>query len=304
MKRTYVILFVAVLIFIVFGSLLFFVQVRRSTVVVLTTFGRPTRTLAEPGLYLKLPFPIQQAYTFDQRIQNFDDRFDQSMTADKYTLLTMVYVGWKISDAQEFFPKFKDGSIPEAEKQMTGLLRSAKNAVVGKHNLADFVSTDANQLKFEAIEKEILTLVQDQVNQRKYGIELEFLGIKKLAFPDAVTQEVFKQMTSERQVFSSKIQFEGESEASKIRTSAESKSTEMLANADAEATRIKGVAQAEAAKSFAVFQENPDLANFLLNLKAMDQIIRDRTTLIFDQHSQPFNLFQGYSTNLLNPTTK
>jgi membrane protease subunit HflC len=142
------------------------------------------------------------------------------------------------------------------------------------------------------------------VNQRNYGIQLEFLGIKKLGFPDAVTQEVFKQMTSERQVFSSKIQYEGESEASKIRTSAESKSTEMVANADAEATRIKGFAQAEAAKSFAVFQQNPALANFLLDLNAMDLILRDRTTLIFDQHSQPFNLFQGFSTNLLNPAVK
>ena len=26
--------------------------------------------------------------------------------------------------------------------------------------------------------------------------------------------------------------------------------------------------------------------------------LKDRATLIFDQHTQPFNLFQGYSTNL------
>ena len=61
-------------------------------------------------------------------------------------------------------------------------------------------------------------------------------------------------------------------------------------------------AQAEAAKSFAVFQQNPELANFLLSLNALELSLKDRATLIFDQHSQPFNLFQGYSTNLLNPT--
>jgi len=226
------------------------------------------------------------------------------MTADKYNLLTTIYVGWKINDATNFFPKFAYGSVPEAEAQLKPLLRSAKSAVVGSHPLADFVSTDEKQLKFEAIEQEILKRVQDQVNQKNWGIEMEFLGIKKLGFPDSVTQEVFKRMTSERQVLSSKTQYEGESEASKIRSSADARSSEIVANADAEATRIKGEAQAEAAKSFAVFQENPELAKFLLGLNAMELSLKDRATLIFDQHSQPFNLFQGYSTNLLNPATK
>src|SRR5947209_2893514 len=107
MKRNYLILTIGILLILVFGSILFFVQVRQSTVVVITRFGRPARTLTEPGLYPKLPPPIEWAYAFDQRIQNFDDKFDQAMTADSKSLLTMVYVGWKISDAEAFFPKFE-----------------------------------------------------------------------------------------------------------------------------------------------------------------------------------------------------
>jgi membrane protease subunit HflC len=187
---------------------------------------------------------------------------------------------------------------------MEGLLRSAKSAVIGKHPLSDFVSTDEKQLKFEAIEKEILAIVQDQVNSKNYGIEMEFLGIKKLGFPESVTQEVFKRMTSERQILISKTQAEGESRASQIRTLANSKSSEMLATADAAATAIKAEGQKAAAESFAVFEQNPDLANFLLNLNALDASLKDRATLIFDQHSQPFNLFQGYSTNLSNSKQK
>jgi membrane protease subunit HflC len=304
MKRTPFIILIVALLIVIFGSILFFVQVRKSTVVVITTFGKPTRTLSEPGLYVKLPPPIQQAYVFDQRVQNFEDKFDQALTADNYNLLTMVYVGWKISDPQAFFPKFANGSISEAEKKLEGLLRSAKSAVVGRHPLSDFVSTDEKQLKFAEIEQEILGIVQKQVNEKNYGIEMEFLGIKKLGFPESVTQEVFKRMTSERQVLSSKIQYEGESEAAKIKSSADSKSAELVANAEAEATRIRGEGQAEAAKSFAVFQQNPELANFLLSLNALEASLKDRSTLIFDQHSQPFNLFQGFSTNLLNPTQK
>ena len=210
----------------------------------------------------------------------------------------MVYVGWKISDAQAFFPKFENGSVPDAEKKLEGLIRTAKSAVVGNHPLSDFVSTDEKQIKFDQIEHEILQIIQAQVNQKNYGIQMQFLGIKKLGFPEAVTQEVFKQMTSERQVLSSKIQFEGEAEASKIRSAAESRSTEIVARADAEATKIKGEAISAASKSFAVFQQNPELANFLLSLNAMESSLKSRATLIFDQHTEPFNLFQGYSTNL------
>ncbi|MDB6109592.1 MAG: hflC 2, partial [Pedosphaera sp.] len=215
--------------------------------------------------------------------------------------MTMVYVGWKISDPQAFFPKFANGSIVEAEKTLEGLVRSAKSAVIGKHPLSDFVSTDEKQLKFVDIEKEILTIIQSQVNAKNYGIEMEYLGVKKMGFPESVTQEVFKRMTSERQVLISKTQNEGEAEATRIRSAADSKSAELVSNAEAEATRIRGQGQAEAAKSFAVFQKNPELANFLLNLNAMELALKSRATLIFDQHTQPFNLFQGYSTNLTNP---
>lgn len=304
MKRNYTTLGIGVLLIVIFLAILSCVQVRQSTVVVITTFGKPTRTLTEPGLYLKWPAPIQWAHTFDQRVQNFDDKLDQAMTSDSFTLLTMVYAGWQINDAQAFFPKFENGSVAEAEKALTGIIRSAKSAVVGKHPLSDFVSTDQKQIKFDEIESQILKIVQDQVNQKNYGIQMKFLGIKKLGFPEAVTQEVFKRMTSERELLSSAITAEGNKESSNIRAAANGKSAEIIGTAQGEATRIKGEALAEAAKSFAVFQQNPALANFLLDLNALDLSMRDRTTLIVDQHSEPFNLLQGVSTNLYNPVQK
>src|ERR1700757_2053929 len=220
MKRNPLTIAIGALLLVIFFVLLTCGQVRKSTVVVITTFGKPTRTIPDPGFYWKWPW--QQEHVFDQRIQNFEDKFDEAQTFDHYTLLTMAYVGWKIKDAQAFFPKFANGSIPEAERNMEGLLRSAKSAVIGKHPLSDFVSADEKQLKFVEIENEILKIVQDQVNARNYGIRMEYLGIKKLGFPESVTQEVFKRMTSERQVFSSKTINEGEAEASKIRSLANS----------------------------------------------------------------------------------
>ena len=76
-------------------------------------------------------------------------------------------------------------------------------------------------------------------------------------------------------------------------------SAELLANAESQATRIKGIGEAEAAKSLAVFQQNPDLASFIFRLNALESSLKERSVLIFDQQTPPFDLFRGASTNLL-----
>src|SRR5437660_1743155 len=223
MKRSPLTLIIGVLLLIIFGLLLFTFQVRQSEVVVVTTFGQPTRTIAEPGLYFRLSWGIQMVHRFDQRVQNFEDKFTEGLTQNGFNLVTSVYVGWKIVDPMAFYPKFAGSPEPiaEAEKVLQGLLSNAKSAVVGKHLLSDFVSANPEANKFLAIESEILAAVQSQVQANNYGLEIEFLGIKKLGLPESVTQSVLEQMTSERKVLADRLQSEGETEASNIRSDAE-----------------------------------------------------------------------------------
>ncbi|HEX7570610.1 MAG TPA: protease modulator HflC, partial [Verrucomicrobiae bacterium] len=263
MKKNLITVIIAAVLVVIFALLLFTFQVRQSEVAVLTTFGKPAaNNIDQPNLYFKWPWPIQQVYRFDQRTQNFEDKFSENLTADNTMLLTSVYVGWKISDAKEFFPKFAGGSVAAAQRQLETMLRSAKAAVIGKHNLSDFVNADPAQLKFEAIENEIKTAVQGELATHNYGMSIEFLGIKKLGLPESVTQTVFDRMKSERTKFISEAQFKGEAEATKIKSAAERQAADVIANAQAEATRIEGAGVAEAAKTLSVFQQNPELAIF------------------------------------------
>ncbi len=101
-------------------------------------------------------------------------------------------------------------------------------------------------------------------------------------------------MKSERQVLISKAQYEGEAEAQKIRATADRQANETLANARAEATRIQGEGEAEAAKTLPIFQENPELANFLLRITALQLSLNQKATLIFDQRTPPFDLFGAF----------
>jgi membrane protease subunit HflC len=302
MKRNPLTLVIGILLILIFGLWLFVFQVRTTEVAVVTTFGNPTRPLTEPGPYLKWPWPIQKVWPFDKRVQNFEDKLTEGLTRDNFNVLTTVYVGWKITDPAAFFPKFvsSENPIGEAERQLERLLGNAKSAAIGRHRLSDFISATDNGTNFIGIENEILTTLQTQVRANNYGLQIEFLGIKKLQLPPNVSQSVFDRMTSERKVLADQLQYEGEADAQKIRSDAERKAQEMLASAQGQATGIRGQGEAEAAKSLAVFQQNPTLASFLFRLNALEGSLKERSTLIFDQNTPPFDLFRGGSTNWLS----
>lgn len=297
MKKNLITVIIGAVLVVIFVLLLFAFQVRESEVAVVTTFGKPTDDITKPGLYFKWPWPIQQVYKFDQRVQNFEDKYSELLTADNNDLLTSVYVGWKITDAKAYFPKFPGGSVAAAQQMLESLLRDAKKKAVSQHTLAEFVNSDPSVLKFDAIENEIKSQVQAELSTNDCGIQIEFLGIKKLGLPESVTQTVFDRMKAERQVLISRAQYEGEAEAQKIKAAADRQASETISDAEAAATRIRGEGEAEAARTLPIFQRNPDLAIFLLRIDALKQSLNQRSTLIFDQRTAPFDLFQHLPTN-------
>jgi modulator of FtsH protease HflC len=300
MKRNLLTLVIGAVLIIIFALLLFVFQVRKSEVAVVTTFGKPVQNISEPGAYFKWPWPIQKVYRYDQRVQNFEDKYSQSLTTNGVTLLTSVYVGWKISDAGTFIQKFPGDpavSVPNVQSQLESILRSAKSGVIGNHPLSDFVSVNPSDLKFDAIEKEIEASVQSQLSGKNYGIELEFLGFKKIGLPESVTQTVFARMTAERQVKINQLVYDGEKQATIIKSAADRQAADTLSQATAAATRIEGEGVAEAAKTLSVFQQNPELAIFQLQLEALKNSLNQKSTLIFDERTPPFSLFQNLPAN-------
>src|SRR5580698_3790006 len=135
MKKNAITIIVAAVLLVIFVLLLFTYQVRQSEVVVVSTFLKPTDTITNAGLYLKWPWPVQSINRFDQRVQTFADIPSETLTADSTMLVVNVFVGWKISDAKVFLPKFRGGSTADAQRYLENMLRSAKAAVIGKHDL-------------------------------------------------------------------------------------------------------------------------------------------------------------------------
>jgi modulator of FtsH protease HflC len=289
MKKSSLSLVAGLVLALIFGLRMICFQVRVTEVALLTTFGKPTAPYTEPGLKFKMPWPIQDVLKFDNRVQNFEDRFEETPTSDGYNLLVSVYAGWRIKDPTKFREAFVDGSMSRARTTLEERFRSAKNARVGKHPFSDFVSTDPQQLKFAQIETEILAFVRKDIQER-YGMEIVFLGIKRLGLPESVTQKVFERMTEERQRVTQKLQANGERESINIRSAADRDRARILADAEAKATGIRGAADAEAAQYYASFEKNPELAILLQKLAALEASLKDRATLVVDPNTPPFDL--------------
>ena len=138
------------------------------------------------------------------------------------------------------------------------------------------------------------------MSTNNYGISLEFLGLKKIELPESVTQSVFVRMNADRQRLIDKEQYDGAKEATIIRADADRQAAETIANAQAAAIRIRGEAEAAAAPTLRVFEKNPDLYIFLLRIEAMKESMNQKTTLIFDDRTPPFDLFQHLPTNTVS----
>ncbi|MBM3838896.1 MAG: protease modulator HflC [Verrucomicrobia bacterium] len=284
MKRNTVTLVIGGLLILIFFVLLFTFQVRQTEVAVITTFGRPGAPIREPGLYFKWPRPIQRVHKLDKRIHSFDSRLEQVLTKGGDPLMVMLYVGWQIKDPETFFASSRGGTVAEAEQKLGGLVESSKNQVVGNHPFSHFVSTDANELKFEEIEKEILEKVRPDA-EAKYGIEVQFIGIKKLSLPESVTEKVFARMQAERDKVIQTLKSEGERSATIIRSDADRDAAKIRADAEAKATALRSEADAEASKWLAVFSQNPELAVFLSKIKSLPEVLKEKSTLILDQRN-------------------
>lgn len=279
----------------IFACFLFLFQVRQTEVAVVTTFGRFSRSITEPGLNVRWPWPIQKIYKFDNRIVNFERRFEQTTTADGRSVLVSVFIGWHIDDPRLFMERLVSGDKNRVEQNLEGIVRDTKNAVIGAHPFGDLVSTNKARVRLNQIEQEMLASLHSRVRSN-YGIAIDLLGIQQIGLPESITTKVFDRMRAERQRLVKQFQNEGEAEAIRIRSEADRIRQESLAQAEAQATILRGQGEAEAAKSYVAFEQNPELAMFLIQINALGNSLKTKATLVLDPQTPPFSLLGANAT--------
>jgi membrane protease subunit HflC len=257
-----------------------------------TTFGKATRPLVEPGVHFKWPFPIQQVQKFDSRMRVFAPQVEETPTAGGEPIIVSTYVVWNIAKPLEFFNAVK--TIKRAEDELLrSRIRNTQNNVIGRHYFSEFVNSDPNKVEFKDIEDEMLADLRQAVADADYGIEIKALGIKQLKVSEEVSKEVFERMKTERNRRAAKIISDGTVEANKIKTDAERKAKELIAAAEARAKIVRGKGDAEAAQYYADLEANPELAMLLRKLEAIEKIVGERATFVVPTTKEPFTLLQG-----------
>src|SRR4051812_22041673 len=108
-------------------------------------------------------------------------------------------------------------------------------------------------------------------------------------------------MESEGDALGSQTESEGISPAEKIKPAAIRDAAKLISDAEAQASRTPAGGESGGAKPVGVLNQEPDLANFVERLTGLELYLRERTTLILDQHTSPLDLLNRPAGPSPNP---
>jgi modulator of FtsH protease HflC len=288
MKNIAIPILVAV-IFLILATYLVAFQVRESELAFVTRFGEPVRSITRPGLKLKLPTPIERVHRFDSRMRVLEAELGETTTRGRVPIIVNTYVVWRIAEPLQFYNNV--GTVEGAEAKLRSQINDTQNRVIGKHTFAEFVNSDPERIRFDAIQEEMLADLGPRV-KNDYGIEVKTLGIKQLKISEDNTKDVFARMQAERRRRTEETIAWGNAEANRIKSDADAIGTGLLAAAQGRAKAIRGQGDAEAAKYFEMMEQAPDLAMFLRNLEALRTTLKEHATLVFPADCEPFILLK------------
>lgn len=287
-----------VVVVIVINSMLFTVDEARYAIV--TTFGKPVRTIKTPGLHWKWPAPAQTVLSFDKRTQVFDPRPTENLTLDRKNIVVDSYACWRIADPNKFLVKVQ--TMVGAENSLGMLVTSELSTELGKHNLSALVSTGKEQNQLAEIVSAV-TRSCETVAAQDYGIEILDVRIKRINLPEENKDYVYERMRAERQEKATRYRAEGEQEALRISGETDQKVREIRSKAYADAQRIKGEADAKALRIYAeAYSRDPAFYKFMRTLQSYEKILGEDTTVIMSSRSELLKLLTDFDpTALMTP---
>ncbi len=266
-------------------------QVRVTEVAIKRTFGNAAESdvIESPGLYWKMPWPINSVVRYDKRLRTMVNTAVETRTSDNKNIVLTTFTVWRIMNPYTFHAKFP-GSEAAGVDALRTKIRSHQLAVAGKHDFDEFVSLDDASRNLHGIEQEMMAFVKGEAME-EFGIEINMFGIKQLVLPEEVSKAVFESMKKTQERLAKRYQAEGEARAAEILADAMAKQQRILAVAKRKVDAIRNQGEVEVGKIWQAFEENPELRIYLDKLEAMEQGLRERTTLIFDTQTSPIDLF-------------
>ncbi len=245
-------------------------------VAVVTSFGAPVRTIVEPGLYLRAPWPLHEVVRFDARARVLEVAPTELLTSDKKNLVVEAFAIWRVADPQRFLEAV--GSPAAAEAQLGDLVTSRVAAAIGKVALNDVLAIDATT--GDLLPGAVRTDVASTATAR-FGVEVLDVRLRHVGLPLQNEQSIYERMRAERLRIANAYRSEGEEQATTIRAKADREAAEILANAQREAAFVDAKAAEDAARRYAeAYRADPALYELLGALESYEKVVRSDTVLV------------------------
>lgn len=248
--------------------------------IVILQFGKPIRTITEPGLNWKFPAPFQTSDTFEKRLLEYDVPPEEILSRDKKSLIIDNYVRWKITDPLLFLKTVK--AVPTAKTRLDDIVYSELRQELGNHDMVEIITENR-----ELIMNKVTIASNEETS--KFGIEIVDVRIRRVDLPQENEASIYARMEAERKRQANKFRSEGEEEAQKIRAATDRDKTVLLAEAYKQAQKIRGQGEAVALDIYATaFSKDPSFYEFQKTLETYEKIIDEKTTLVLPADSKLF----------------
>ena len=266
---------------IVASSSLFIVEQTQQAIVLL--FGKPQKTIQDPGLYFKIPFGEEVVY-YDKRVLDLDPPKERMILADQKRLDVDSYARYRIIDPLLFYQTTR--RVSEVKGKMSPIINSSLRRVLGNETLLDIPSG-----KRATIMVDIQKAVNDAV--MRFGMEIVEVRIRRADYPEETRSNIENRLKSEREREAKEFRARGFEMAEGIRADAGKQKIVLLAEAQKKAETLRGEGDGLAIQIYAdSFGQDPEFFAFYRSMQAYKKSMNSQdTTMVLSPNSDFFRYF-------------
>jgi len=252
---------------------------------ILFQFGEILEADFEPGLHLKMPF-INNVRKFDKRILTIDQKPERFLTREKKDLIVDSYVKWRIVDVVQYY-KTTQGDELTAGRLLYENINNGLRDEFGKRSIQEIVSGDRAQ---------IMSLMTQQASERakSLGIEVVDVRVKKVDYPERVSNSVYQRMRAEREREARDFRSKGHEASERIQADADRQSSILLAEAYRDSEIARGEGDARATEIYAeAYSKDKEFYKFTRSLKAYQKTFSNAgDVILLEPDSEYFRYFK------------
>lgn len=274
--------FVLLLAFIAFVSSNVLYRVLEVETAVKLRFGQLVESNINPGLHFKIPF-ADVIRKVDKRLLTLDARPESFYTLEKKRLEVDSFVKWRVVDVGKYYIA-TNGDEARAKILLANRVNNDLRDEVGVRTLHEVVAGERDQMMAN------LTQGLQRAVKEDLGVEIIDVRVKRIDFPDEVSDDVFNRMRADREKEAQQYRSEGLELAEKIRADADREKVVIEADAYRKAELTRGDGDAEAASVYAeAYNKDPEFYAFTRRLKAYESSFSNKgDVLLVDPDSDFF----------------